>query len=107
MIPCSTAPYDPPTRHFEVGPKGPTGTIVDGRRPSESFIPIAPVKERGRKPADAGQQLALTLTHEVVQPNTLINELRLERAVHVGRQGSVGPQAPGPWTARQHDLRLE
>jgi len=78
--PVLNGPYGEPTRYFEMGPKGPTGKIRAGRRPSESFIPVAPVKKRGRKgnQPDANQQLALALTHETVQPNSLINDLRLE-----------------------------
>jgi type III restriction enzyme len=30
--PILNSPYDPPERHFELGPGGPTGTILDGRR---------------------------------------------------------------------------
>ena len=46
--PILNSPYDPPDRHFELGPNGPTGVIKDGRRPSESFIPIA-VAKKGKK----------------------------------------------------------
>src|SRR5262249_52659323 len=76
--PVLNGPYDLPSQYFEMGPKGPTGRILEGRRPSESFIPVAPVKKRGAKAPDASEQLALSLTHEIVQPNSLINDLRLE-----------------------------
>ncbi len=84
--PVLNGPYDPPARYFEIGPKGPTGQVLDGRRPSESYIPVAPVRKRGRTtgkakasaPAYADQQLALALLDEQVQRNTLINELRRE-----------------------------
>ena len=67
-------------------PKGPTGEILEGRRPSESFIPVAPVRKRGRKRAKDGptataydgDQLALALYEEQVQKNTLINGLRYD-----------------------------
>ena len=39
--PILNSPYEQPDRHYEVGPNGPTGVIKDGRRPSESWIPIA------------------------------------------------------------------
>lgn len=39
--PILNSPYEQPDRYYEVGPNGPTGEIRDGRRPSESFIPIA------------------------------------------------------------------
>ena len=79
--PVLNSPYEMPERHFEIGPTGPTGTVLDGRRASESWVPIAPVKKRGDKKSaglhDPGQ-LALSLTEELVQTNTLINELRHE-----------------------------
>ena len=37
--PVLNGPFDPPTRHFVIGAKGPTGEVREGRRPSESFIP--------------------------------------------------------------------
>jgi type III restriction enzyme len=50
--PILNGPYDAPAQHFELGSHGPTGTIIDGRRPSESFIPVpAP-----RKAKNQGQQ---------------------------------------------------
>lgn len=84
--PVLNGPYDPPTQHFAIGPKGPTGEIRDGRRPSESYIPVAPVRKRGRKPkvapppTEAGDQLSLGLVEETRQENSLINELRVDVA---------------------------
>jgi type III restriction enzyme len=49
--PVLNRPYDESSRYFELGPKGPTGRILAGRRPSESFIPIVPVNKRARKGA--------------------------------------------------------
>ena len=51
--PILNSPYEQPDRHFEVGPNGPTGEIKDGRRPSESFIPVA-VAKKGKKGEPAG-----------------------------------------------------
>ena len=71
--PILNSPYAEPHRHYEVGQSGPTGAIKDGRRPSESWIPIAvakkgkqrePVQETidfvrlQRRPARQGDQLA-------------------------------------------------
>lgn len=40
--PVLNGPYDPPQEHFELGADGsPTGAVRPGRRPSESFIPVA------------------------------------------------------------------
>ena len=44
--PILNSPYYPPEAHFELGSEGPTGTILPGRRPSESFIPL-PVSKKG------------------------------------------------------------
>ena len=51
--PILNSPYEPPDRHYEVGPHGPTGEIKDGRRPSESFIPIAIAKKGKRRSGGA------------------------------------------------------
>ncbi len=40
--PILNSPYEQPDRYYEIGPEGPTGEIREGRRPSESFIPIGP-----------------------------------------------------------------
>ena len=46
--PVINAPYEQPMVHFELGPDGtPTGTLVPGRRPRESFIPV-PVSRKGK-----------------------------------------------------------
>src|SRR4051794_6463388 len=74
--PILNPPYDPPERYFEIGRSGPTGEIKDGRRPSESFIPI-PSPKKGKK---AGEQQALDydVTGERIDRNTLINDIRRE-----------------------------
>jgi type III restriction enzyme len=85
--PILNSPYDLPNRHFELGPTGPTGRIIEGRRPSESFIPVAPVRKgRGKKTGSDSIQEALTLTHEQVVRNTLIDELRQEVALWRNRR---------------------
>jgi hypothetical protein len=39
--PVINGPYDPPAQHFEIGDDGsPTGTLIPGRRPSQSWSPI-------------------------------------------------------------------
>ncbi|WP_460843488.1 DEAD/DEAH box helicase family protein [Nocardioides marmoraquaticus] len=85
--PVLNGPYDPPSRHFELGVHGPTGRIVDGRRPSESFIPIAPVR-KGKRGRDDSVQESLVLTHERTSANPLVNELRREVEI---------------WRARRYD----
>jgi hypothetical protein len=73
--PIINSPYDPPEAHFEIGPNGPTGQLLPGRRPSESYIPV-PVSKKGRQAA----QLALDfdITGERREQNSLINDIRRE-----------------------------
>lgn len=59
--PILNSPYEQPNRHYVIGPQGPTGEIKDGRRPSESFIPIA-VSRKGKKGGDGSEQEASTST---------------------------------------------
>jgi type III restriction enzyme len=77
--PILNRPYDAPGRYFELGPRGPTGVIKDGRRPSESLIPIA-ASRKGTTQSDGSVQVALDveLTAERRERNDLINDLRRE-----------------------------
>jgi len=77
--PILNSPYEIPKRHFVIGPTGPTGEIAVGRRPSESFIPIAGAT-KGNKGSDGSEQEAMDFdaTGERREKNTLINELRRE-----------------------------
>ena len=84
--PIINSPYDLPTRHFEIGPTGPTGRIIESRRPSESYIPVAPVRKGRTRGADQSVQESLVLTDEQVVKNTLIDELRSEVAVWRNRR---------------------
>ena len=77
--PILNRPYDVPTRYFELGPLGPTGVIREGRRPSESLVPIA-ASRKGIQRADGSVQetLDVELTAERRERNGLINDLRRE-----------------------------
>ena len=76
--PVINGPFDPPVRHFEIGPQGPTGTVLDGRRPSESWIPI-PAARKGKAKAAAEQvSLDFDVTGERREQNPLINDIRRE-----------------------------
>lgn len=72
--PILNSPFDPPERHFELGERGPTGEIKEGRRPSESFIPVPkPTKGSGKQ-----QALDFDATGERLEQNSLINDIRRE-----------------------------
>ncbi|GCE40986.1 Type III restriction-modification enzyme, helicase subunit [Rhodococcus wratislaviensis] len=82
--PILNNPYELPSRHHELGPQGPTGKVLDGRRVSESFVPIAKAR-KGATPAPAmsapgseQQSLDLDITGERREANDLINSLRRE-----------------------------
>lgn len=74
--PIINSPYQSAEAHFEIGRHGPTGNVLPGRRPSESFIPI-PAPKKGRK---TGEQDALDfdVTGERRELNSLINDIRFE-----------------------------
>jgi len=75
--PVINSPYDPPERYFKIGPDGPTGEVVEGRRPSESYIPVPPAR-KGRKGQPETLQLDFDPTGERREQNTLINDIRRE-----------------------------
>ena len=77
--PILNSPYEPPQRHFVIGPHGPTGQVAEGRRLSESFIPIAQARKGQRVSRDVMQDaLEFDLTGERRERNSLINDLRQE-----------------------------
>ena len=47
--PILNGPFDEPTRHFRFTDEGITNEIVDGRRVSSYFIPIAKPKKKGKQ----------------------------------------------------------
>lgn len=92
--PILSSPYEQPDRHYVIGPQGPTGEIRDGRRPSESFIPIA-VSTKGKKGGDGSEQEGFDFdaTGERREKNSLINDLRrdVERWRRDGQYAGVTP----------------
>lgn len=78
--PILNSPYEQPDRYYEIGPGGPTGDVRDGRRPSESFIPIA-VTKKGKRGGDAAQtEIDFDPTGERREHNELINDIRRDVA---------------------------
>ena len=75
--PVLNRPYDPAVEVLRAWPKGSDGKSAGGQAPSGSFIPVPQVKKRGRR-AQPNLQEALDFdaTHERVEKNTLINDLR-------------------------------
>lgn len=82
--PILNSPYEQPDRYYEIGPQGPMGEMKDGRRPSESLIPIAVTKKgkKGKKGKDGSEQEAFDFdaTGERREKNSLINDIRRDVA---------------------------
>jgi type III restriction enzyme len=87
--PILCGPFDPPTQHFEIGPHGPTGLVKEGRRRSESYVPIP---EAIKRSVDGQGQFDLDLTGERREVNPLINDLRI--AVELWRHRSYPHVTP-------------
>jgi hypothetical protein len=71
--PILNSPYKAPTRHFKFTEEGITNEIIEERRPSSYFIPIA-------KPRNRGKQAQLSLdtewTEDRLKENDEINRIR-------------------------------
>ena len=98
--PILNSPYAPPGRHYEVGQNGPTGVIKDGRRPSESWIPIA-MARKDKKGAPVQETIDFDVTGERRERNELINEIRRDVAKWRG-DGQYGCVTPITRKLLQH-----
>src|SRR6266851_5583440 len=90
--PIINSPFDEPTRHFRFSDEGITNDIVDGRRTSAYFVPIAKPKKKGSKQLHFDTEW----TQDRIEPNKLVNDIR--RRVALWRQG--GYVGVTPTTAR-------
>ena len=79
--PIINSPFVEPTRHFRFTDDGITNEVVDGRRTSSYFVPIAKPKKRG-----VGQlQFDTEWTQDRIEENKLVNDIR--RRVAMWRSG--------------------
>jgi len=92
--PIINSPFEEPTRHFRFTDEGITNEIVDGRRISSYFVPIArPKKKRG----DKQQTLFETeWTQDRIEKNKLVDDIR--HRIALWRKG--GYLGVTPTTAR-------
>jgi type III restriction enzyme len=81
--PIINSPYEEPTRHFRFTDDGITNEIVDGRRLSSYFVPIARPKKR--KGAAQQVQFDTEWTQDRIEENKLVNDIR--RRVALWRKG--------------------
>ena len=85
--PILNPPFEEPTRHFKFGDEGITSDIVERRRTSEYFIPIAQPKKKGKQ-----LQFETEWTSDRLEENRLVNLIR-ERVGQWRRGGHVGVTA--------------
>ena len=90
--PIINSPFDEPTRHFRFSDEGITDEIVDGRRTSSYFVPIARPKTKGSKQL----QFDTEWTQDRIEENKLVNDIH--RRVALWRKG--GYVGVTPTTAR-------
>jgi type III restriction enzyme len=89
--PILNSPFAVPSRHFKFTNEGITNEVVEGRRPSAYFVPIA-------RPKKKGGQLTFDTewTEDRIEENKIINDIR--RRVSIWRDG--GHVGVTPTTAR-------
>ena len=79
--PIINSPFDKPTHHFRFSNDGITNEIVDGRRSSTYFVPIAKPKKKGATQLE----IYTEWTQDRVKENQFINDIR--RRVEIWRNG--------------------
>jgi type III restriction enzyme len=85
--PILNSPFAEPTKHYELGSRGPTGEVLEGRRPSESFVPV-PKTRKGR----SQQALDFDVVGDRRDENSLINDIR--RALELWRTNNWNGVTP-------------
>ncbi len=82
--PIINSPFEEPNRHFEFSDEGITNRIIEARRSSSYFIPIAKTKKKGK-------QLILDTewTQDRVEQNKFVNDVR-ERLALWRKSGRIG-----------------
>ncbi|HXE55747.1 MAG TPA: hypothetical protein VN541_22175, partial [Tepidisphaeraceae bacterium] len=79
--PIINSPFDEPRRHFKFNDDGITNEIVESRRPSSYFIPIAQPKKKGKH----HQQTFSDWTADRIEENRTVNFVR--QRVKLWREG--------------------
>jgi type III restriction enzyme len=82
--PVINSPFDEPTRHFRFTDEGITNEIVEARRVSSYFIPIAQPRKKGKQ-----LEFDTEWTQDRIEENKLVNQIRQRIALwrQVNRQG--------------------
>ncbi len=104
--PIINSPFSEPTRHFRFNDEGITNDIIESRRISQYFVPIAKPKKKG------GKQLHFDTewTQDRVEENELVNQIRSR--VRLWREGGYAGITPvtarllAYWTAGDREKKL-
>ena len=91
--PIINSPFNEPGRHFRFTDDGITNEIVEDRRVSSYFVPIAQPRKKGGRQASLFET---EWTQDRIEENALVNDIR--RRVGMWRQG--GYLGVTPTTAR-------
>ena len=86
--PIINSPFDEPTRHFKFADEGITNEVIDGRRISSYFVPIAKPKKKGSHQL----QFDTEWTQDRIEENKLVNDIHRRVALwRTGRYVGVTP----------------
>ena len=80
--PVINSPFAEPTRHFRFTDEGITNQIVEARRVSQYFVPIAKPRKKGSKQL----QFDTEWTQDRIEENELVNRIRSRVTTVAGRR---------------------
>jgi type III restriction enzyme len=86
--PIINSPFNEPSRHFRFTDEGITNEIMDGRRTSSYFVPIARPKKKGKQKS----LFETEWTQDRIEENRLVNDIR--RRVSTWRKGGYPGTTP-------------
>jgi type III restriction enzyme len=104
--PIINSPFGEPDRHFRFSDEGITDEVIDGRRSSSYFVPIAKPKKKGAKQL----QFDTEWTQDRIEENKIVNDIR--RRVGLWRKGGYVGVTPvtarliAYWTAPDREKKL-
>jgi type III restriction enzyme len=104
--PIINSPFAEPNRHFRFSDEGITNEIVEGRRTSSYFVPIAKPKKKGKDQL----QFDTEWTQDRLEENKLVNDIRRRVAMwrkggHVGVTATTA-QLLSYWTDADREKKL-
>src|SRR5713226_7646730 len=104
--PVINSPFAEPEQHFRFSDEGITNEVIDGRRISSYFVPIARPKKKGKDKS----LFETEWTQDRIEENKLVNRIR--RRVALWREGGYVGVTPTTarllayWTDSNRDKKL-